>query len=344
MGELMKRIFGKENNITFNDLESNLLGKRENEILEAKSLKNIKNSDQLYKLVTEPLVGFLNKINKEGGLLILGVEAKNNKIDDINDIIGVDRDLIKNLENMITDDILAYPDLKSKYKYEIEAIPVKDNKFVYLLEIHNDESGIYTYYSRHNNEGYIRNAYSTNKISIPDFIKIVKERSSPKVKISINCGLKMKNPNSTEKVVIADFSYINEGHKIGKYIVSTIEIYMEYREGMNIPDIPVDRTFMDIPEPSMQKLDNNPKYIMVKKLQVNLNQFNISVSYPTVPIQIGKIYFNQTLFDDERKVIITAITYEETSKIEQKFALTFPSEDNNITPSCTSLGEIFTPY
>ncbi len=339
----MKRIFGKEKNITINDLQNNLLGKRENESLEAKKIDNSKN---LADLVFKPLVGFLNKLDREGGLLILGVEANHNKIDSI---IGVNEDLIKNLEDRIIDDILAYPNLKSKYNLEIEPIQLKDNKFVCIIEIHNDESSLYTYYSNHKNEGYIRNGYSTNTISLVDFINLVKKRSSPRVKIKIDCGLAMKISNPPAKV-IAYLSYINEGNTIGKNIVSIIEIYVEFREGMNIPEIPVKGLFRDIYESLLPKSDN-PKYIMVKKLQVSLDQFKtVSVSYPTLQIQIGQIDFNQSLFGDEKKVIIKAITFEETSKIEQEFALTLPSKDSRNEslrlnmPSCIPVTEIFTFY
>ncbi len=352
MGKLMNRLFGKEKEITTNDL-NNLIGMVENDWLEAKAFDNIKTfsdlQNKLGDLVFKPLIGFLNKLDMEGGLLILGAKTSQNKKNKnkIVSITGVDKNLFGNLNlrDKIEEDILSYPNnQKTEYHLEIEPISLENNKIVYIIEIHNKENSLnYTYYSKSKNEGYIRNGSSTITISLPEFIDLVKKRSSPKVKMNVNCGLRMK-PNLTEKEVIANFSYINEGNKIGKNIVSIIEIYMEYREGMNIPDIPVDPTFMEFPETSMQKLDNNPKYIMVKKLQVNLNQFIVSVSYPTVPIQIGNIYLNQSLFGDEKKVIIKAFTYEETSKMEQEFVITLPSEDNNIMPSCESLQEIFNVY
>lgn len=98
---LFKNIFGKERNITKKDIEEKIIkvGYKESLTFECKTFKKVSkiDDDLKEKNIIKPLVGFLNKSLPEGGILVLGIDAKN-KIP--TNIIPIDKRLIKDEEQL----------------------------------------------------------------------------------------------------------------------------------------------------------------------------------------------------------------------------------------------------
>ncbi|MGC8618806.1 MAG: helix-turn-helix domain-containing protein, partial [Thermoplasmata archaeon] len=292
-------------------------GRTENDILEVKTVKKI-NFDDVFK----PLVGFLNKIDGTGGVLVLGVKAPQGR--PIEGIEGVDRDLVKNIEDMISDDILAYPTHRAAFHMKVERVPLDNGKIVVLIEVHPSSSS-YAYYSDSENESALRKAYSTEIMKIADFVKFVEGKRSPRVKVQIAGGLNSKgmSMNIENATVILEMSYMNEGNKVGKSVLSVIDIYYEIRDGAKVPVFNVDGLFKE-QEAELLRFMKDPKFALMKRYIVFLNPLSApNMLYPQLPLKIGSIKTPATTFVDNRTLIVHIANYEETTSSEQEFMIQF---------------------
>ncbi|MEW6101119.1 MAG: RNA-binding domain-containing protein [Candidatus Omnitrophota bacterium] len=205
---LFSTIFGKESNITELDIREKILGiLKENSYFECKNVIGKKKGSKLdVGNVTEAatnteskprddimkeLVAFLNKIDSQGGILALGINAKD-KVP--TDIPGVDEVFIKSevsLQDWIIYDIGSIPQYLELPSIEIEKINGQD-KNTFLVEIHPRDTNV-VYYSKRDNKVYKREADETKEISLVETIRLVEEKRVAKVFVNlVNKGLAEK--------------------------------------------------------------------------------------------------------------------------------------------------------
>jgi hypothetical protein len=212
---LFKTIFGKENNITELDIKEKILTSfKENSFFECKRIERIagvviQKTDPRSIIIPE-LVAFLNKVSFEGGVLALGIEAKE-KIP--TKILGVDESLIKgegSLRDWIVNDIVSIPKFLDYPTVEIETINLQNGKKVFLIEIHPQDTNVVYYYG--NSEcAYKREVDETKKISLDETFRLAKEKCIAKTFVSLeDVGFKEQDGIVTRDIKVV---YRNSGTK-----------------------------------------------------------------------------------------------------------------------------------
>ena len=171
--KIIKSIFDKETGITERDLNKVIGIEQETSIIECKRLNSQKD---IRELVIKPLVGFLNKLDNSGGLLLLGFDAHNRKIERIvpikDDSLRQDR-----IRNKTLDSIGSIPSSANGFTCDVIEIDVT-NGFVILVEVSRTHPYA-VFYSKIDNQGWIRKADSTKAIEIGELFLIVGERNYP---------------------------------------------------------------------------------------------------------------------------------------------------------------------
>lgn len=193
---LFKTIFEKESNIIKSDIEQRILGCfKENSLFECKNIVNavtgeVKQKTDPRDIITPELVAFLNKIDLEGGILALGINAKD-KIP--TKILGIDESLIKSegrLRDWIINDISSIPRFLDHPTIEIEKVNLQEHKNVFLIEIHPQDANV-VYYSTRDGCAYKREADETKKIPLDETFRLVEEKRIAKVFVTLeNLGFK----------------------------------------------------------------------------------------------------------------------------------------------------------
>ena len=339
MDSLINLLFGKEDGIVEKDLESHLIGRVENDILEAKMIRSL-NFDHFFK----PLIGFLNKIDGTGGVLVIGAKASQGK--PIEEISGVSNDLVKGVEDRILDDILAFPTQRAAFRMNVVRVPLKSGNTVVLIEIH-PSSSTYAYYSDSENESAIRKGYSTERMKVADFIKFVEGKRSPRVKMEILRGLNSKDQTMKDRekmAVTLHLNCLNEGNKVGRQALSVIDVYYDLKGGNKMPVFTVEGLLKEQNETIFSSL-KYPEFVLLKRYVVFLNPLSAPLLYPALPLKLGSIKTPASTFDDNRTLLVHVVNYEETTSSEQEFIVQFQfSPGTTMMPSITVRNEKFSFY
>ncbi|MBZ2164483.1 helix-turn-helix domain-containing protein [Methanobacterium spitsbergense] len=307
----------------------------------SKLSKKKKKSNQINKIVSE-LVSFLNS-GRGVGLLILGLE-ENDQIA----IKGVttlkDKEQIRNL---IYKQIGTIPSNIKPFKLDIIPVPFDEGN-IFLIEVgSNNLDGIY--YSKLDNNVYIRRGDETKTLDIPSFLELLANKNHAKIftkfqqhadKDSYSFGIKL----------------YNEGLEPGRYIYNSINVVSNSNLNYSIEGSSIEKQrSSDIDLKNMKGFDLNMNEINVpvngldfgskdKTIESSLNKFftydNFSISsfrnlagyppssifiYPQVTFSIGKLSIEKKDF----KMVITINNYENRGHTKQIFL--FQGDKNGIT-------------
>lgn len=185
---LFKNIFGKESNFTENDIEEKVIkiSRRESVIFECKSLRNISKLNDINKdeLILKPLIAFLNKSSTEGGVLILGVSAKDSIA---TEVIPIEDEVVKNeaqLRDWITTNVSSIPYFYTFPTIEIEKIMISKNQNIFAVEIHTVDTNV-VYFSRLSDSIYKRVADKSEKINLLEATALIDAKRMPLVYITM---------------------------------------------------------------------------------------------------------------------------------------------------------------
>ena len=218
--EIIKSMFGKETGITESELRSLVGTEQETSIIECKRL--VSKSD-IHKLVIEPLIGFLNKVDNSGGLLLLGFKATKGKIEDIEPL--TDQSLHQDkLRDRIRDSIRSIPSVTYGFSYDVIEVNVNSG-FVILIEAHRTNPNA-VFYSKSENQAYIRRADSTIRLEISELFQIAELRNYPIVFPVLNLTA---TPSMQEILYFCPIQVLirNVGTAPGRDIIGTIDFTMK---------------------------------------------------------------------------------------------------------------------
>ena len=274
---LIKMLFGKETGITKEDIETKIIGiVTENSLIDYKRVDTLfpeMNQSKARCIVMKEIVAFLNKIQSEGGVVALGIDAKEKTP---TRIFGVDDSIIKNdsvLRNWILCDISSMPHALQFPDIEIVTINIEKDKKVYFIEIHPKDINV-LYFSRCDDYTYIREIDTTRKLSFEESVRIIDIKKTAKIFANleqINCGIEEDSSIYTMKVV-----FNNLGNKPASNVTAMFLFNCEY-EGGNWKDIKVD--FFDTH--NIQETSNIN--VCSKSFQQNFNR----LFYPERPVVVG---------------------------------------------------------
>lgn len=210
---LIKNLFNKEAGITYDDLKEIILGNvSENSSIEYKRIDNLNremNRDELTNLIMHEVIAFLNKITYEGGLLVLGIYAKD-KIP--TEIIGVDKKIIKNvsaLQSLITNNLSSIPVPLQIPDIEIESVPLDSDKTVYLIEVHPRDLNV-LYFSKSSDTAHVREIDKARRLSLDECVRLIQTKKVAQLFAELE-----SNPKIVEEFVIHTVKvvFINRGNK-----------------------------------------------------------------------------------------------------------------------------------
>lgn len=226
-------IFGKDYGLNISDIEEAvksdlILENDEIELTDIDRFMGINNNaniskkkgklNQKIKIISE-LIGFLNS-GRGIGLLILGLEQKDNTIK----IKGVKT--FKNIEQVrssIFGNMGTIPSNIKPFKLNSIPIPMKENKNIFLIEVeNNDLNGLY--YSKIDNNVYVRRGEETKSLDLPNFLDILSQKNHARIFMKFT-----QKPD--DNAYLFDIMYSNEGIEPGKYIKVIFQIITTY--GLN---------------------------------------------------------------------------------------------------------------
>lgn len=292
---IRRDIFGKDDGFTEDDLKR-LYGKyQETSQVECKgfgalSNKAAQNQKDIYHKVIMTVIGFLNKPeNDSSGLLMLGVEASNGVIQNIDPIKNNDFKQDK-LRNKLKEDIRSIPSKNRSYILDVLEFSVNDG-FVTFIEVHKTDPNS-VFYSKSENTAYIRHSDTTQKWELGDMFKVAISKSYPIVYVDllIESVLPLSNEMSTYNIQAL---IKNVGTSPGQDAVVLLKFY----------------------NPTQGKLSLNggdfilseaaPPYS--KKLEKHILRINNMPIYPQLDLHIGS--FSVTILKGS-SFRIDAIVYE----------------------------------
>lgn len=155
-----------------------LVGRRhENEELECKSYTENIIAKSIRKDIIAALIGFLNRLDGSGGLLMIGVQASHGLIERIAPVIAAETNL-EALRSSILDTISSVPYRPQPFDLVYRPINFEGGKVI-LVEVHTSRDDV-VFYSRSMNVSYMRKGDSTYILKLEDTFQLVLARSKPK--------------------------------------------------------------------------------------------------------------------------------------------------------------------
>jgi hypothetical protein len=217
---LINKFFNKETGITHEDLKVKILGNlNENSLVEYKRIDNLHKEVtgiEVINLIMDTLTAFLNKITSDGGVLLLGICAKN-KIP--TDIVGVDEKIIRNsaaLQSLITNNLSCVPPSFHFPDIEIETVPVDRFKAVYLIEVHPWDLNV-LYFNKSNDTAHVREIDTTRRLTLDECARMIQTKRIAKLFVQLESKLKIEGEFVTHTVKVV---FSNRGNKPAKHILS----------------------------------------------------------------------------------------------------------------------------
>jgi hypothetical protein len=321
---LIKEIFGKEDDITLDDLKNILGKKRENHLIEGKSMgiedKPVgKKTAILETCILKPLISFLNS-EVGTGLLIFGVVTDKKDTSLLTSISGVDLSeyTSERIESLIKHHIVSSPSVKNGYVLINKPIEISSSKRVYLLEVEILERNC-MFYSRDSNCSYIRKGSSTEEISLHDFAVMQQKRICSRVIILIDSEI-MRGSVENSRKIISDFkgkyplniSFKNIGFEPCKDAFA--KLVFSNRNDIKI-DIKDKNAYIDIID-----IDINNTHIQVRS---NIPMIN-NILYPGRITRVGTLYVRK---NPMKKFDLNIMTNSEKGYTKQKYTFSFTNKN-----------------
>lgn len=207
----VKDIFGKDLGITLSDIEdaieSDLL--HENDEIELTDADRFPTKKEAIKKIGSELVSLLNSGR---GMLIVGLAENDDKIE----IRCVKT--FKNKEQIrasVFDKIGSIPTNIKPFKLDIIPVSCKDGN-IFLVEVQSNDLDC-IYYSKIDNNVYIRRGDEAKSLELPDFLELLAKKNYARI------YTEFQQKNDTESYLF-DITLINEGLEPGLYVASRFEI------------------------------------------------------------------------------------------------------------------------
>jgi hypothetical protein len=297
--ELLQSIFGKDKDISREDIENIILNKvRESLEIEFKEIYDLEKDKE--KGIIKPIISFLNSNGK--GLLFLGIREEKALAKELK---PVKKEIIKDAEQLraiITSNIVAIPILTDFPKLNIIEIKINGEGNVFIIEIKNHDNR-YVYYSKITNQAYIRRGNESFPLKLIEVIELIAKKNHARVFVKFDNKLKETN-NRYE----FELAYFNDGLEPGRYVTSSIKLFYEDEnlniiiKGTNVRDI--------------SHLNEDAK----KTYQITLAYPPNSIwLYPKTTTVIGNVIVSPKK-DFELKMIIQ--TYEDRGLTNQEVLIT----------------------
>lgn len=237
MGVLIKTIFGKEENITREDIDKYIIkpSLRESTLIEYKSADKFRIDkqgrlldekgivDKREEIIIKPLVSFLNKFSNEGGVLVLGIRDENHIP---KEITGADLKVFtfERLRSWIHNFISSIPLVRDFPEIEIKSADIEDEKAVIFIEAHPKDLNT-VYFSKLSNLVYVRKNDESISCSLEEVCKMIKEKIIAKIFVDVEI-IKKEEINEKWIKYRLHFNYINEGNKPGEWVRSILGFRM----------------------------------------------------------------------------------------------------------------------
>ncbi|MBI2084887.1 MAG: hypothetical protein HYT70_04750 [Candidatus Aenigmarchaeota archaeon] len=180
MGKLAQ-IFGKESDIRRSDVEKCIIESslEESINIEYKSLESITKMEQqnIEGNIIKPLVAFLNRIEKESSLLILGIRTNGPKP---SHITPIKKELIseEKLRSWITTYTGSIPSYKTFPSFRIIEIGCPPNsESIFLIEINPFEDVLF--YSKISDTVYTRRGSESSRLTLSEILSLIESKRYP---------------------------------------------------------------------------------------------------------------------------------------------------------------------
>ncbi len=295
---IIKDTFGKDNGLTENELK-NIIGKhQETSLVECKRATSLD-----YNYAIKTVIGFLNKPeNNSAGLLMIGIDAPNGIIKDIEPIKN--NNFKQNtLRNKLDANIAFIPSSQRGYNLEVIEVPVTGG-YVTLVEVQKADPNA-VFYSKSENTAYIRHSDTTIKWDLGDMFKTALTKNYPIV-----------------YPILTLQSVISLGNNINKYSINTILRNSGTSPGKDVIILlnfraPTGNNKLSLSD--VKGYSNsvaNPPYI--EKLEADILQINNKPIYPNLDLILGS--FSVVLVNDS-SVTIDSFTYESHGITTKTFVL-----------------------
>ena len=306
--KIIQKVFRKEQGITKHDVES-LVGKvQEMSYIECKLVRKEIDTNK-EETIIKPIVGFLNKIDDTGGLLILGAQAKNEVIDRIEPFPFA---LLTQgqVSNIVRDSVIPIPNNLASYMVDVIKVDCDNSTQVLLVEVSKNETGVF-YYSRTTNSSYERKGQSTFRLEISELFKRVESARTAKLVIILKLESTTEEPNP--KMFRINFYLTNQGTLPGKYITGIIKLpYLKeniIKSG-------------DIRSEGMQDVSSLNQEVL-KAFQFSAgNPPNTSFIYPGINFNVGSLVIDSDPVNQNVVIRIESFVHEERTFTKQVTTLT----------------------
>jgi|GEM_PF-1520962 len=310
---LIETFFGKKTGITKEDIENKILGSvRESALIEYKRIdvsssapgKKI-DKPEARSLIMKEIVAFLNKITTEGGIVVLGIDAKE-KVP--TEIMGVEGNIIKNdsvLRDWILNGISSIPRAFEFPSVEIEPVVIDKYKKVYFIECHPKDFNA-LYYSKCDESAYVREIDTTRKLQFEESIRIVDTKKIAKLIADLEeVDLRIDNDDVVYKMKIV---FNNVGNKPTNNVMSML-LFNYIAKECRMQTIEVE--FFD----THNIMETSKVNVCSKSFQQSFNQ----LFYPGRPVVVG--FFNLR-FKRETPVHLIFEIDEQCGRTKQVFTFT----------------------
>lgn len=310
---LIETFFAKKTGITKEDIENKILGSvKESAFIDYKridtsSFTSGKQVDQpkIRSLIIREIVAFLNKISPGGGVVALGIEAKE-KIP--TKIIGVESNIIKGdsvLRDWILNDVSSIPRAFEFPSVVIEPVDVDKDKKVYFIECHPKDSNA-LYYSKCDELAYVREMDTTRKLQFEESARMIDAKKIAKLFVDLEeIDLRIDNDDVIYRMKIV---FNNAGNKPANEVMSML-LFDYITKDCRAQNIEVD--FFD----TYNIKETSNINVCSKSFQQNF----IQVFYPGRPVVVG--FFNLR-FKRENPVQLIFEIDEQYGRTKQVFNFT----------------------
>ena len=180
---IIRELFSKDQGITKQDVE-NLTGKvQETFDIECKLVPDKVTKDQKEDMIIKPVIGFLNKIDNTGGLLILGAQAPKELIERIKPFsVGLLSQ--SQVVDVIKGNVAPIPFSTNSFTLNVQSVSYENSMQVILVEVGKNDSKTF-YYSKFSNTSYERKGQSTEKLEISELFRRVEFNRTAKVYMEV---------------------------------------------------------------------------------------------------------------------------------------------------------------
>ena len=217
----VKDILGKDSGITLSNIEdainSDLL--HENDEIELTDADRFiteptlrisqqkRKENQTQKIVSE-LTSFLNS-GRGMGLLFLGLEERNNKI--IKKCVKTFKNK-EQIRSLVVNQIGVIPTNTRPFKLNIIPVSCDDGENIFLVEVQSNDLNC-IYYSKVDNNVYIRQGDEAKSLSIPDFLELLAQKNYARIFLEL-----VQKTEQDSDSYLFNINLHNEGIEPGRYV------------------------------------------------------------------------------------------------------------------------------